>query len=393
MNSLRAVVVGAGPAGSTAARLLAEQGARVELLEARRLPRGKLCGGGLTPKAQALVPASVLATVERRVERVELRRGRLPPLVIHDPEASIAMVERDRFDPALAEAAARAGASIGDAEPVRRIVEDPDGAWVTTDRRRLRADVVVLADGEPSRLARSVGLGAPARRRSLALEVDLPLAAEVPPDLAILAFDVPGGYAWYFPKNGHASVGIGSYRELKAARLRARLEGFSRSLGLDPEAGHVAGHWIPQGLRRGPLASGRIVLAGDTAATADPFFGEGISYAIASGVVAAQTINLFVAGQIADLRPHDRRLRDAIGPALGRLNTLAHAAESSMTLALLGLRFSSSIREAAIDAVAGRRAPFDLGHNCSLVCVCGLADESGSGRDLAWPRACSQAAA
>lgn len=345
------------------------------VFEARRLPRRKLCGGGLTPKAQALAPPSALATVESRVERVELRRGWLPPLALHHPEAAIAMVERDRFDLALVEVAARGGAAILDGQPVRRIVEDDAGVWVSTDRYRLHADTLVLADGEPSTLARTVGLGSGARRRALALEADLPLAPHAPHDTAILSYSLAGGYAWYFPKGDHASLGIGSYRELRAARLRGQLEQFADSLGYRVPLGHLGGHWIPQGLRRGPLATRRIVLAGDAAATADPLFGEGISYAIASGAMAAQTIGHLLMGRISDLRPYDGRLRAGLGPALDRLTMLARLAERSLTLAFLGLHLSASMRETAVDAIAGRRLPFDLGHHCSLACLCRLASE------------------
>lgn len=372
------VVVGAGPAGATTAHRLAERGARVELLEAHRLPRRKLCGGGLTPKAQALVPPSALAAVERRVDRTELRHPWSRPLALHYPEAAIAMVERERFDLALVEAAAVAGAVVRDATPVRGLGEDADGAWVVTDRGRLRADAVVLADGEPSRLARMAGLGSGALRRALALEADLPFAPDVSPDTAILSFDVRGGYAWYFPKADHANVGVGSYRERRAEPLRDALERFARSLGLGSQLEHarVGGHWIPQGLRQGPLATPRIVLAGDAAATADPLFGEGISYAIASGAAAAQTIGLFATGQIPDLRVHDGRLRQSLGQALRRLTQVARLAEASMTLALLGLRLSPAMREAAVDAIAGRATPFALDHDCALACLCRLGHES-----------------
>lgn len=372
MRTLDAVIVGAGPAGATAARLLAEHGAHVTLFEARRLPRPKLCGGGLTPKARRLVPPAALATVERRVERAELRARRVHPIRLHYPETAVAMVERARFDLALTEAAATAGADIRDAEPVLEIIEDPLGAWVATSRQRVRADVVVIADGEPSRLARKLGLGGQARQLSLALDVDLPFAPALPTDTSVLSFDVPGGYAWYFPKGDHANLGIGSYREHDGAHLRRELDRFARSLGLDPDAGHVFGHWIPQGLRRGLLASSRVVLAGDAAATADPLFGEGISYAILSGAVAAQAIELWADAKIPDLRGYDERLRRVLGPALGRLQWVRRAADTSITAALLAIRFSGAVREAAIDAIAGRRPPYRLDHDCSLACACQL---------------------
>ncbi|MFV2063364.1 MAG: geranylgeranyl reductase family protein [Chloroflexota bacterium] len=372
MKPLDVVVIGAGPAGSTAARLLAEEGARVRLLEARRLPRPKLCAGGLSPKAQALLPPSALAVVERRVERVGIRHRFVRSISFDYPEAGIALVERAPFDYALAEAASRAGAEVLDAEPVRDVTGDGLGAWVVTDHGRFRADTVVLADGEPSVLARSVGLGWPPRRRSLALALDVPLAPAVATDSAILSFNIPGGFSWYFPKGDHASVGIGSHRELGAAALRAGLERFARSIGIEPLSGRIAGHWIPHGLRRGPMASSRIILAGDAAATTDPLFWEGISYALMSGAAAARTIEAWANQRIPDLRPYDERLHQLLGPAFGRLGLVARAAEVSITLALLALRFSPSARAAAIDAIAGRRAPYNFDSDCSLACVCRL---------------------
>jgi len=377
MDTPSIAVVGAGPAGATAARLLAAAGARVTLLEARNLPRAKLCGGGLTPKAQRLVPPAALATVERRVHRVELHGGHVPPIRLDEPGAEIAMVERDRFDLALAEVAAAAGADVRDGQRVEAVTEDDAGVTVTTRTGRLRVDALVAADGDPSGIARRLGLGGPATRHSLALEVDLPLAAEVEPDTAILSFALPGGYAWYFPKGDHANVGVGTYHvSLRDGAthesLRASLIRFAADHGLDANSGRIAGHWIPQSLRTGPLATGRVVLAGDAAATADPLFGEGIAYAIVSGAAAAQAVADWQAGRIGDLRPYDARLREVLGPAFGRLVHAANGAERSMTLAMLGIRLSRWVREMAVDAIAGRRLPFAVDHQCILACTCGL---------------------
>ena len=372
MTQPQVAVIGAGPAGSTAARLLAVRGADVTLFEARRLPRPKVCGGGLTPKAQRLVPSIALDTVERRVDRVELRGPHLGAFTLVEPATTVAMVERQRFDLALVEAAARAGVVVRDSEPVRELLEDESGVEVRTDRGRWRADAVVAADGEPSRAARQLGLGGPARRRALALEVDVPFGSELRPDTAILDYRIPGGFGWYFPKGDHGNLGVGSYRTSRYARLREDVGRLADELGLDLHDGHVRGHWIAQGLRAGPLASRRAVLVGDAAATADTLFGEGISYAILSGVAAAQTIGEWADGTIESLRPYDGRLRAALGPALDRLDAIARAAELSITGALIALRFSGRLREQVVDAIAGRRAPFDIDSHCELACVCDL---------------------
>ncbi|MBI3746312.1 MAG: NAD(P)/FAD-dependent oxidoreductase [Chloroflexi bacterium] len=372
MTRPRVAVVGAGPAGSTAARLLAERGAEVRLFEARPLPRPKTCGGGLTPKAQRLVPTLALKAVERRVERVELRGPHGSPFRLVAPAAGIAMVERERFDLALVEAAVRAGADVEDDNPVRELREDGSGVDLRTHEGHWRADVVVAADGEPSRAARQLGLGGPARRRALALEVDLPLANGLPNDTAILDFAIPGGYGWYFPKGDHANVGVGSHDPPRYLRLRDDLARLTDELGLHLGATRVQGHWIPQGLRIGRLASERVILAGDAAATADPLFGEGISYAILSGIAAAQTIDAWEDGSIRGLRSYDGRLRAVLGPPLERLDMLARAAEVSINGALFLARLSGRVRERAVDAIAGRRAPFVIDGQCELACACSL---------------------
>ncbi len=348
------------------------------LFEARRLPRTKLCGGGLTPKAQRLAPPAALATVERTVQRSELRAHGMAPISLEAPDARVAMVDRARFDLAMIEAAAEAGAEVRDGVPIVDVVEDTTGVCLHTSWGRLRADAVVVADGEPSHLARKAGLGGPPRRLALAIEADLPFSPAIDPDVAVLEFAVPGGYAWYFPKGDHASVGIGSYRTDEYRNLRGALGRFARSLGLDSEKGHVAGHWIPQGLRRGPLASTRILVAGDAAATADPLFGEGISYAMLSGLVASQTIQAREDGAYRDLRPYDRRLRSTLGPPLGHLYWTARAVEALLRPALFGVRHSATVRETAIDAIAGRAGAFVFGRDCRLACLCELGQSTCS---------------
>ena len=95
------VVVGAGPAGSSAARVAAEGGASVLLIDRARFPRYKTCGGGLIGIALAHLPASVLPTVEQEVREVRfsLRGGALKTHRRRRP--FLALVQRERFDEAL----------------------------------------------------------------------------------------------------------------------------------------------------------------------------------------------------------------------------------------------------------------------------------------------------
>ena len=340
MIQTEVAVVGAGPAGATAARLLAAQGARVVLFEARRLPRNKLCGGGLTPKALPYLAGDAATTIERQVEQVELAGAPTGPLRLHLPQARVAMVERTRFDLALVEAAATAGVDVRDAWPVLDV--DASGPQIQLSGRRGRhaAEVVVAADGEPSRIGRRLGIGGDARRRALALEVDLPFAPGRGRDELQLRFGTPGGYAWYFPKGDHANVGVLSWRRSTQPGLRVALSRYIESLGLKAGEGHVQGHWIPEGLRRDSLVQGRVLLVGDAAATGDPFFGEGISYAMASAELASRTIRAWRDGRIGSLAPYDHLVRSRLGPAMQRLLLASGVADRIPAVSLLALRWS-----------------------------------------------------
>lgn len=361
-RDLEVIVVGTGPSGSTAARLLAARGARVRLLDARSLPRDKLCGGGLTPKAISWLPPIALAQVERRAGVFRLAGGRFGRPGLRLPGVEIEMVERAPFDFALAQAAVAAGADLVDGEAVLDVLGASPGARpaVVTRSGRLEADVIVAADGEPSRIAQRSGLGGAARRRALALEIDLPLDGRRSPSELELRFGVRRGYAWYFPKGDHANVGIMTSDDARHAGLRDELLGYVRELGLDPGARRIRGHWIPMGLRHGALGGRGILLAGDAAGAADPFFGEGISYALASGALAADTIDGWASGRIATLADYDRRMRRAFDGTFGRMKLVGTIADLVPTFGIFALSRFPWARSEARRGLMGVGVPFAL---------------------------------
>src|SRR3990170_5272833 len=122
-----AIVAGAGPAGSTAARILAREGASVLLLDRARFPRDKPCGGGVTLRAAACQDLDLSPVVERTVmgARFSLRLGKAFDRRYEGPLAY--MTQRCRLDAFLAEAAVAAGATFQDGEPVRTVEVSPNG--------------------------------------------------------------------------------------------------------------------------------------------------------------------------------------------------------------------------------------------------------------------------
>jgi flavin-dependent dehydrogenase len=221
------VVIGAGPAGSSAARVAAEGGASVLLIDRARFPRYKTCGGGLIGISLGHVPPPVLETVEQRVRsvRFSLRGGRARTHRTAEPFLSL--VQRETFDAALVAAAISAGVTFIDGVVVRSLSE-PDRAdepadhavtgdvaavAVQTDRGPVRARVVVGADGTSGRCGRYVGVQN--RGTDLALEVEVTrTASSAQFDASTFDGSVrfdwgsnPGSYAWITPTVSTSRLG------------------------------------------------------------------------------------------------------------------------------------------------------------------------------------------
>ena len=303
-TNVDAVVVGAGPAGSTAALVLARGGARVVLVDKATFARDKACGDLVGPRALALLaslgltPTAGRAVGEMMVVGPTGRRVLLPARAGRTyPDHGLA-ITRLRFDAWLRDAAVAAGA-----EPVTgRVVAVRAGTVELDDGSRLFADMVVGADGATSGVAAAAGLVDPgavlwgfAHRSYVTQDVDRPII--------VLWDEAPGygfpGYGWLFPgEAGTANVGLG-------LGLRADRSGASRAVAcfdvfcdhlrrLGLLSAHVEGRrlggWLKMGMVGTVAARGPILLVGDAAGLVNPLQGEGIAPAITSAAAAAEAI-------------------------------------------------------------------------------------------------------
>ncbi len=310
-----AIVVGAGPGGSSAAYGLAKAGLRVLLLEKEKMPRYKPCGGGLTAKVRTALDFDFSPAIETTVLQgsVAFRRAR-----VRVAASAGWCVMRDKFDTLLAARAVDAGAELRDATPVTQIAFGDSGARVSTRGETLRAAFVVGADGVNGIVRRAAGL--PAHRRmaaALEAEMDAPSAAldEWRHTLHLDFGALPWGYAWIFPKAEHLSVGVGALlRHGPTTDLRAEL---SRYIASEPtlrqaQTRFTRGHRIPLGGIFGQYHAGRAILVGDAAGIVDPFTAEGIYYAIKSGQIAAQEIAANCQRMPVDLSAYTERINREI---------------------------------------------------------------------------------
>lgn len=322
-----AIVVGAGPAGAVLAYLLAKHGGAVLLLEKARLPRYKPCGGGVTMKAIAQLPFSIEPVVEvKPMGGILCFRGEERLRVEVPPVAWLVM--RDRFDHFLVEKAVGAGVKVMDGMAVSSLEQESDLVRVRAGGETYLGRTAAGADGVTSSVGRALGL-LPDRATGIALEAEIqasPEAMALRSKYATFDFGgLPYGYGWIFPKADHLSVGVFQSKPGKAPNFRQDLDRF---ISYYPELKdnplmHIQAHHIPLGGDRSPLHSGRALLVGDAANLADPWLGEGISYAIASAHIAAQAITSLIEGKCRNLSAYTIRTHAEITSDLGRARTFA----------------------------------------------------------------------
>lgn len=323
ISKMKIAVVGAGPAGSMAASLLAEAGHEVLLFERKGGAWEKPCGGGVTSKGIQRYPFLLDAMIEKKsIRRIELldHEGRsihLPlqaPLYIYSRKAlNELMLQR-----ALSRGARLVPAHIRDLEAKDAEVDlngspgGPSPHWgLHTPHGSFEADFVIIANGAKSSLADNLGHNFTTADYSSAMGYHLPLREDF---IRIQFLKQFKGYIWTFPRSDHLSLGICSkLSEHSADELKSFLHLFARRIygrGI-PTNAYFYSALIPtpklETLHRLKITGPHWALIGDAAGLVDPITGEGIYFAIRSAELLVQSL---LEGQ-ADLYP--ARVREDFG--------------------------------------------------------------------------------
>ncbi len=337
------IVVGAGPAGATAARLLAGRGYSVLVIDRCRFPRHKTCASWINRLA---------------FERFPYLKDRLPDLVenpfygvtFYDREISREASYREKrpsgylslrskFDAGLLEIAREAGAESILGCGVVDVCEERDGVRVgLADGREFTSRVVIGADGAASRVAVAAGLRQGWGRRDYVLcaNTDVPVPAERVRAfygervrlLVYLEYNGIQGYGWVFPKRKHICIGIGALLADGRA-IRPLFSRFVDSLRahqhIPPNLAHEKLYFDIDpvgGVYRTPgLVRGRVMLVGDAAGFVSGSTGEGIYPGMVSAEVAVEQIHqgLKVASPAAALERYNQAWRGELGDYVKRL--------------------------------------------------------------------------
>lgn len=359
------IVVGSGPAGSITAWRLARAGVRVAVIEKAALPRYKTCGGGIIGRTIQALPIDVRHVIEQDCHTAQLQVvSEGLSFTTHRSVPIVSMTMRDQFDYALLSAAQAAGAVLYQRCAVEEVSPKDDSVTVMTDKGAMMARFLVAADGALSQVARKVGM-ADGRVLIPALEYEVMLPQERLDRLrGVARFDfgiLPHGYAWAFPKQQHLSIGILSMVQ-REHELKRAITQYLDLLGCgDLTRIDRHGFVIPIRPRTGPFMKNRVLVVGDAAGFADPVTGEGISGALRSGQLAAQSLIDGNLEEEAVQGKYTRSVTESLMPELRAGRLLARLLYDCPRLRSWAfLRQGQRLSEAVTDVMAGTRTYCDL---------------------------------
>jgi geranylgeranyl reductase family protein len=309
MTDYEVIVVGGGPAGSTAARRIAQEGLSVLLLDKEGFPRTKPCAGGIRFFVSELLDYDLSPVNHRKISGLSIfaPAGYRVDCIPEDRSKPGHTIMREDFDHLLLQKAAEAGADIKENTEVIDVQEQSSAVTVTSiDGNAYRARYVIGADGINSLVAKQLGFYNRWGPSSACVGVEI--EAEVgeskvreicgepsgyDADLLLLYFgEFSHGYSWVFPKKSILSLGA-CCRQDKVRNIRAGYNNwytrFKEEHDIDPKILSDTSARFPV-VQADTIVKGRALLIGDAAGLVDAFTGEGIPEAIQSGIIAASTI-------------------------------------------------------------------------------------------------------
>jgi len=353
-TSFDVLIVGAGPAGTHLAHLVAHQGARVGIMEKSQVPRDKICGGGVTRKAIDLLDVDLNPVVHHWIHGAYLSFcDRISVLKNVDPPVGCTVLRRE-FDSFLLDRARASGAQVLTQTQFLDANETPGFVDVQTNRGAYRSQLLIGADGIASAVRAKV-LGKSIVRYVPALEALVPLSQSLQAQFdGRVLFDFGAmrrGYGWIFPKRDHLNIGV--YSPFGGDRLREQLSAFiarhsSSDRHLDTP---YLGFPIPLRNERQKFQTRRVWLLGDAAGLADGLFGEGIYFALKSATLAARALG--ETGLTANGTRYSELLREELLPELRASLWLGKALFAAPAFAYRRLVCNSKVADRFAGLISG----------------------------------------
>ncbi len=293
-------IIGGGPAGASAAYTARKAGLSTVLVDTAEFPRVKPCGGAVSEQAMSCLDFAVPREIQQADvfgARVHFR-GQKTITARHSNRIAV-IVNRAEFDQFLLSKARSVGAEVYERHHVNKIEPHEDHVVAHSVKKSFESRFCIIASGATSILVELVRPKLSKNEYSIAVELDIPDDRE-----SILQYsaglldiyfgEVNMGYGWVFPHGTWFNVGIAGIAagfEHAPQRLNSFVDSLPHTISSRQcLATNRVGFPIPAGGKRRMIARGRILLAGDAAGFVDSFSGEGIAYAIRSGILAARAV-------------------------------------------------------------------------------------------------------
>jgi menaquinone-9 beta-reductase len=309
METYDVIIVGGGPAGTTAGYLLGSIGVHTLMLDKNIFPRKKLCGGALTHKTSNLL-SRVFHETEQTMERYNIINYitneydiyMKDKLIVHGKSKyPFLFVDRFVYDNFLLQKVKSTGVDVIEGDKVKAI--DPEKNIVSTiSGKSYKARFIIGADGAHSIVRKHMLRHTFLKRKweynlATALEITLPRSEfqhEIKYPIVQFGY-IDWGYSWIFPNKDEIIVGLGGLNRKNDKQIKMICHEYMNTMATlfmrkNPLDRKVFGHPVPSGNYISRPVYNNTLLVGDAAGFADPISGEGIYQAQRSAEIAALSI-------------------------------------------------------------------------------------------------------
>jgi len=318
------IIIGAGPAGATAAYNLAKQGRSVLVIDKGSFPRYKPCGGGVSPAIADWFDFDFTPVIKTTVSRVKYTWKFGDPVEITLEDVTpMWMVKRDEFDNFLIQKAIAKGAEFKDSTEVTGINLQGEQWQVSTSNGDFTSSYLIAADGANGPTAGWLGFDSPQKVVAASLEVTTEVKEQ---NLAYFDFgSLKNGFMWSFPKQDGYSMSAAFVRDPKGKpqEVKKQLTNFAGKFGIDLANSQYTESTLNLWKEDSPLHSDRALVAGEAGGIVDPLIGEGIRPAIFTGLKAAEAISAALDGDSSALAGYSEVIKTEWGSNLAKAQTVA----------------------------------------------------------------------
>ena len=308
------IVSGLGPAGMAFLKSISGTGLKILALERETFPKKKPCAGGITEKAYKLLDflfPGIESTFRVSSNRIEFYYKR-KMVELKTPFAKTYFTKREDFDYFLFDSLPHEEFEIHTGEATLDVEKLRDQlVIVKTNKATYKCKVLIVSEGVNSKTAAKFKL-----KRDIGFTYETEIDRDIEERVIIDFSRVSWGYYWAFPKGGFTTTGVGEFRSKKVIKDIKKVLLYLNSkhgFGLS-KITWERGFPIPAGKRKNDVYRDRILFLGDSGGLVDPLTGEGIYYAIRSGIIAADVVeSAFTEGDFSKLPNYKKKIDKELG--------------------------------------------------------------------------------